>query len=590
MAGSFSPDGDPTTRTLLRGVLDSADPRTPRRPRSPGPGPPSPHSSQGSRTLRSQTLRSAQRARLETLPSRGLGSHTKASARPQGHSHGAKAVGRWPHVPASGHLEEQTPRTLLKNILLTAPESSIVRPRSAAGTPVLAPPVVQPSRRESSRGSLDLQLPELEPPTPLAVGVLAPGRRKQRLRLSVFQQEVDQGLPLSQEPPRNSDPPSLTSSLSLTPLRSQSVKRPGLARRPPARRAVDVAAFLRDLQDSSTTSGALASAGDSHRTPAATLLKETVLEDTQPFSPPLVGGSFKVRLSLPAAAPAPTTSPGAAGAQRLRGRRTWSGRSLRNSREYAGSPKPSQHPTGRLEAASPLAVGFPSLHSGLSGEDDGAEPSGDGADKHAEEGTGEDVSMRATREVAAGAQGIAGAEASEQMEASGTPEAVEPEGSSWRADSSVRAGSPQLAPRAPESLQARQLHSGIEPAPPAKLPPRPRAAGPRPRPDPYKAGLSHYGKLFSFLAKMPLEKAALEMVEKCLDKYFRHLYNDLEVFAAHAGRKTVQLEDLELLMRRQGLVTEQVSLHVLVERYLPLEYRQLLIPCASSGNAVFPTQ
>ena len=35
-----------------------------------------------------------------------------------------------------------------------------------------------------------------------------------------------------------------------------------------------------------------------------------------------------------------------------------------------------------------------------------------------------------------------------------------------------------------------------------------------------------------------------------------------------------------VLCCRQGLVTDQVSLHVLVERHLPLEYRQLLIPCA----------
>nr|BAG59961.1 unnamed protein product [Homo sapiens] len=120
--------------------------------------------------------------------------------------------------------------------------------------PVPAPQAVQPSRQESSCGSLELQLPELEPPTTLAPGLLAPGRRKQRLRLSVFQQGVDQGLSLSQEPQGNADASSLTRSLNLTfatPLQPQSVQRPGLARRPPARRAVDVGAFLRDLRDTS---------------------------------------------------------------------------------------------------------------------------------------------------------------------------------------------------------------------------------------------------------------------------------------------------------------------------------------------------
>lgn len=48
----------------------------------------------------------------------------------------------------------------------------------------------------------------------------------------------------------------------------------------------------------------------------------------------------------------------------------------------------------------------------------------------------------------------------------------------------------------------------------ARRPPRARTAGPRLRLDPYKTGLSHYAKLFSFYAKMPMEKAALEMVEK----------------------------------------------------------------------------
>ncbi|XP_062032331.1 centromere protein T isoform X1 [Lepus europaeus] len=498
MADGYSPNSEPTTRTLLRRVLDTADSRSPRRPRS----------------IRAGT----QRTLLETPSPRRRSSQRKSTARR--HSHGTRSVGRLAHVQASRHLDEQTPRTLLKNILLTvfftAPESSILVPKSVV-KPVPAPPAVQPPRRESSRGSLELQLPELEPPTSLAPGLLARGRRKQRLRLSVFQQEVDQGLPLSQEPPKTADASSLTSSLNLTfatPVQPQSVKRPGLARRPPTRRAVDVGVLLQDLRDTS-----LAPSGSSLRTPVATLPTDTVLEDTQPFSQPLVGRSPSVHHSL---------------------------------------PHPSHNET-------------------------------------------EDTEKAVDHWTQSSQPGLQNDKVTESVGSQGAVEAEEPDALSDE-DSSGRAASPAVASRTPSLLQAGQPPPFLEPTPRpgaavvssepvlARRLPRPRAAGPRPRQDPHKTGLNHYAKLFSFYAKMPMEKAALEVVEKCLDKYFQHLCSDLEVFAAHAGRKTVRPEDLELLMRRQGLVTDQVSLHVLVERHLPLEYRQLLIPCAFSGNSVFPAQ
>ncbi|XP_059760601.1 centromere protein T isoform X1 [Balaenoptera ricei] len=524
-----------------------------------------------------------QRALLQTPSSRRLRSQTKMTARRC--SHRARSIDRLAHVQASGHLEEQTPRTLLKNILLTAPESSILMPESVV-KPVPAPQVVQASRRESGRGSLELQLPELEPPTTLAPGLLALGRRKQRLRLSVFQQGVDLGLPPSQEPHGNADASSLTSSLNLTfatPLQPQSVKRPGLARRPPTRRAVDVGTFLQDLRD---TSLALAP-------------PDTVLEDTQPFSQPLVGRSPSVHHSLPC----PSHS-GAKDVERAASRRTWSsGLGLQNN----GAGKPAQLLAGKVEEVGALAMGFPNISSNISGED-GIEPLQNGVGEEAEERMEE--SLREV-EKAAEAQGSARAEEPEghievtEAEGSwGAVEAKEPEGSSGDEDTSGRTASPELASSTPEFLRARRLQF-LETAPPpstavlpseppeplsARLPPKPRIPGSRPRQDPYKTGLNHYAKLLSFYAKMPMEKKAVEMVEKCLDKYFQHLCDDLEVFAAHAGRKTVRPEDLELLMRRQGLVTDQVSLHVLVERHLPLEYRQQLIPCAFSGNTVFPAQ
>ncbi|XP_010581768.1 PREDICTED: centromere protein T isoform X1 [Haliaeetus leucocephalus] len=95
-------------------------------------------------------------------------------------------------------------------------------------------------------------------------------------------------------------------------------------------------------------------------------------------------------------------------------------------------------------------------------------------------------------------------------------------------------------------------------------------------------------KIFSHYVKMPVARDAYKIVEKCCERYFKQLSSDLEAYTNHAGRKTVEMADLEVLMRRQGLVTDKMPLHVLIERYLPLEYRKLLIPVAVSGNKVFP--
>ncbi|XP_054435023.1 centromere protein T [Pteronotus mesoamericanus] len=563
MADSYVSDNEPTTRTLLRRVLDTEDPHTPRR--------------------RQSTRASAQRTPLETPFSMRLRSQTKTTASRR--SHRARSVGRLAHIQTSGHLKEQTPRTLLENILLTAPESSMVMPESVV-KPVPAPPLVQSSSRESSPGSLELHLPEFKTPTTLAPSLLATGKRKQRLRLSVFQQGMDQGPPLSPGPLTklhgNAGASSLTSSLNLTfatPPLPQSVRRPGLARRPPRRPAVDVGTFLQDLQDTST------------------LPTDTVLEDTQPFSQPLIGPSPSVHHSLPC----PSFSAERTVSHRARS----SGPGLPNN----STGKPAPLLVGKAEGVDALAKGFPNTSNSLSGED-GLQPLQDGVGEEVEEVMEESLSMSDVKE-AAGAQGSARAEEPERhqevIEAErswGAIEAKKPEASPGDEDTPGRTGSPELTSATLEIQQARQL-AFLEPAPPtsttvlssepleplsAKCPPRAQTAGPRLRRDPYKTGLNHYAKLFSFYAKMPMEKKALEMVEKCLDRYFQHLCDDLEVFAAHAGRKTVKPEDLELLMRRQGLVTDQVSLHVLVEQHLPLQYRQLLIPCAFSGNTVFPAQ
>lgn len=95
-------------------------------------------------------------------------------------------------------------------------------------------------------------------------------------------------------------------------------------------------------------------------------------------------------------------------------------------------------------------------------------------------------------------------------------------------------------------------------------------------------------QIFSHYVKTPVTRDAYKIVEKCSERYFKQISSDLEAYSQHAGRKTVEMADVELLMRRQGLVTDKMPLHVLVERHLPLEYRKLLIPIAVSGNKVIP--
>ncbi|XP_044125556.1 centromere protein T isoform X2 [Bufo gargarizans] len=99
---------------------------------------------------------------------------------------------------------------------------------------------------------------------------------------------------------------------------------------------------------------------------------------------------------------------------------------------------------------------------------------------------------------------------------------------------------------------------------------------------------SQIKQIFTHHSQVRVSKDALEDVEKCLDLYVNQLAVDLSTYTAHANRKTVTRADLELLMKRQRLVTDVTSLNVLIEKHLPLECRALLIPCAMSGNKVFP--
>ncbi|KAM9289550.1 centromere protein T [Morus bassanus] len=143
------------------------------------------------------------------------------------------------------------------------------------------------------------------------------------------------------------------------------------------------------------------------------------------------------------------------------------------------------------------------------------------------------------------------------------------------------------APKWPD----RNVSGRVSPLQPLQAKPVPKSSGAsrRKKCEPEVAS-SLIKKIFSHYVKMPVARDAFKIVEKCSEKYFKQLSNDLEAYSNHAGRKTVEIADLEVLMRRQGLVTDKMPLHVLIERYLPLEYRKLLIPVAVSGNKVIPSK
>ncbi|KAG1958631.1 centromere protein T [Pimephales promelas] len=127
----------------------------------------------------------------------------------------------------------------------------------------------------------------------------------------------------------------------------------------------------------------------------------------------------------------------------------------------------------------------------------------------------------------------------------------------------VNAGPPQVTKRAPR----KKRQAGVDVLP-----------------------KSYIMSVFKHFAKTKVASDVYPVVNEFLKKYFERLADDLEVYATHAKRKTIEIEDFELLMRRQGFVTDGTPVNILIEKYLPLEYRKLLIPVATSGNKVIPTQ
>ncbi|KAL5022412.1 hypothetical protein ScPMuIL_001567 [Solemya velum] len=91
---------------------------------------------------------------------------------------------------------------------------------------------------------------------------------------------------------------------------------------------------------------------------------------------------------------------------------------------------------------------------------------------------------------------------------------------------------------------------------------------------------------FKHFCNMKVTKSAIEEVVKASEYFFNNVSRDLEAYARHANRRTIDEYDCELLMKRHKFITEKQSLFSLAEKYLPLELRQEIIPIARSGNRI----
>ncbi|KAM4716333.1 uncharacterized protein cenpt isoform 2-T2 [Anableps anableps] len=94
--------------------------------------------------------------------------------------------------------------------------------------------------------------------------------------------------------------------------------------------------------------------------------------------------------------------------------------------------------------------------------------------------------------------------------------------------------------------------------------------------------------VFRHFAKTKVSADVFPVLNGIMDKFFDRVAEDLETYAAHAKRKTIEVEDVKLLLRRQGYINDKVPVEVLIEKYLRLEQRKILIPIATSENVVIP--
>ncbi|CAG8715310.1 33498_t:CDS:2, partial [Gigaspora margarita] len=91
-------------------------------------------------------------------------------------------------------------------------------------------------------------------------------------------------------------------------------------------------------------------------------------------------------------------------------------------------------------------------------------------------------------------------------------------------------------------------------------------------------------KVFNSFSNAKLSKAAMQVVFEGSQLFFEQIATDLATYATHSKREIIQDKDVLLLMKRQGLINDNISFEYLAERYLPRELMNEVCVVARAGN------
>ncbi|KAF9152652.1 hypothetical protein BG015_004931 [Linnemannia schmuckeri] len=84
-------------------------------------------------------------------------------------------------------------------------------------------------------------------------------------------------------------------------------------------------------------------------------------------------------------------------------------------------------------------------------------------------------------------------------------------------------------------------------------------------------------QLVHTFSRSRMSREAMDVILEGSHLFFEQASNDLAAYANHAGRRTVDETDVELLMKRLRIIHEKVSMESLLQRYLPRELRDKVL-------------